>query len=153
MGDDINCHLLALDKGNVHVWEDKLCPWHARLDVLLALTAPSSPHFAVPAIHAQVIDSGREPWLEQDVHNYAHLLHVTVPRSPALLAVKATLVDLTAYSSAYVLNQMMAHRSRLPRRQLLYQAAQAPCRAVKRLVKAHTSSPAWHPLCIAAAFF
>ena len=46
--------------------------------------------------------SGQALWLEQHVHNYAHLLNVTVPRHPALLAVKANLVELSAYSAAYM---------------------------------------------------
>ena len=53
----------------------------------------------------QLLDTGSGPkrpkWLEEDTHNYAHLLQATVPRHPALLAVKASLSELCAYSATF----------------------------------------------------
>ena len=53
----------------------------------------------------QLLDTGTGPrrpkWLEADTHNYAHLLQATVPRHPALLAVKGTLPELCAYSATF----------------------------------------------------
>ena len=45
----------------------------------------------VPALLVQVLEAGEAKWLESDMHNYAHLLRVAVPRNPAFLSVKATL--------------------------------------------------------------
>ena len=63
------------------------------------------PTLPVPSVLIQLLDTGtghrRPKWLEDDAHNYAHLLQATVPRHPALLAVKASLPDLCAYSAVF----------------------------------------------------
>ena len=85
-----------------HVSEDKLCIWRPKLETLKALSMPSSSQDPLPAVLIQVLDAGEAEWLEKDVHNYAHLLRVAIPRNPAFLAVKATLKDLAAYSADFV---------------------------------------------------
>ena len=88
-----------------HVWEDILCVWHPKIDVLRALTAPLRAQDTRPALLIQVLDSGNTDeleWLGKEKHNYGHLLRVTIPRNPALLVVKATLEDLAAYSADFV---------------------------------------------------
>ena len=56
-----------------------------------------------PALLIQVLGNTEElDWLGKEKHNYGHLLRVTIPRNPALLAVKATLKDLAAYSADFV---------------------------------------------------
>ena len=50
----------------------------------------------------QILDCGKVSWIEKEVHNYAHLLHTTVPAYPAMLAAKADLAALCAYSTRYV---------------------------------------------------
>ena len=88
-----------------HVWEDILCVWHPKIDVLRALTAPLRAQDTRPALLIQVLDSGNTDeleWLGKEKHNYGHLLRVTIPRNPALLVVKATLKDLAAYSADFV---------------------------------------------------
>ena len=60
------------------------------------------PTLPTPSVLIQLLDTGagRPKWLEADTRNYAHLL-ATVPRHPALLAVKATLPELCAYSATF----------------------------------------------------
>ena len=81
-----------------HVWEDILCIWRPKIDVLRALSAPLRAQDTRPALLIQVLDSGNTEfdWLGKEKHNYSHLLRVTIPRNPALLVVKATLKDLAA---------------------------------------------------------
>ena len=75
--------------------------WHPSLNEIAAVTTPPHPYLPTPNVLIQVLDTGTGPrkptWLEGDVHNYAHLLHVTVPMYPALLAVQASLTVLCAY--------------------------------------------------------
>ena len=88
-----------------HVWEDILCVWHPKIDVLRALSAPLRAQDTRPALLIQVLDSGNTEeldWLGKEKHNYGHLLRVTIPRNPALLVVKDTLKDLAAYSADFV---------------------------------------------------
>ena len=88
-----------------HVWEDILCVWRPKIDVLRALSAPLRVQDTRPALLIQVLDSGNTEgldWLGKEKHNYGHLLRVTIPRNPALLVVKATLKDLAAYSADFV---------------------------------------------------
>ena len=88
-----------------HVWEDTLCVWRPRIDVLQSLSAPLRAQDTHPALLIQVLDSGDTEWLEwlgREKHNYGHLLRVTIPRNPAFLVVKATLKDLAAYSADFV---------------------------------------------------
>ena len=103
---DTACLLSALRALRIsHVWEDTLCVWRPKLDVLQSLSAPLRAQDIRPALLIQVLDSGDTDWLEwlgRDKHNYAHLLRVTIPRNPAFLAVKATLKDLAAYSADFV---------------------------------------------------
>ena len=87
-----------------HVWEDVLCVWRPKIDVLQSLSAPLRAQDTRPAF-IQVLDSGDTEWLDwlgREKHNYGHLLRVTIPRNPAFLAVKATLKDLAAYSADFV---------------------------------------------------
>ena len=88
-----------------HVWEDILCVWHPKIDVLRALSSLLRVQDTRPALLIQVLDSGNTEgldWLGKEKHNYGHLLRVTIPRNPALLVVKATLKDLAAYSADFV---------------------------------------------------
>ena len=88
-----------------HVWEDILCVWRPKIDVLQALSAPLRAQDTRPALLIQVLDSGNTEgldWLGKEKHNYGHLLRVTIPRNPALMVVKATLKDLAAYSADFV---------------------------------------------------
>ena len=88
-----------------HVWEDTLCVWRPKIDVLQSLSAPIRAQDTRPALLIQVLDSGDTEWLKwlgREKHNYAHLLRVTIPRNPAFLVVKATLKDLAAYSADFV---------------------------------------------------
>ena len=88
-----------------HVWEDILCVWRPKIDVLRALSAPLRAQDTRPVLLIQVLDSGNTEgldWLGKEKHNYGHLLRVTIPRNPALLVVKATLKDLAAYSADFV---------------------------------------------------
>ena len=88
-----------------HVWEDILCVWHPKIDVLRALTAPLRAQDTRPALLIQVLDSANTDeleWLGKEKQNYGHLLRVTIPRNPALLVVRATLKDLAAYSADFV---------------------------------------------------
>ena len=50
----------------------------------------------------QILDRGKVPWIENEVHNYARLLHTAVPTYLAMLAAKADLAALCAYSTRYV---------------------------------------------------
>ena len=89
----------------IYVWDDQLCPWHPSLAELQAITTSAQPTLPPPSLLVQLLDTGigprRPKWLEADTHNYAHLLQVTVPRHPALLAVTATLPELCAYSATF----------------------------------------------------
>ena len=85
-----------------HVWEDKLCVWRPKLDTLLAVTAPLCPEGCVPALLIQVHEAGEADWLNDDRHNYSHLLRVAVPSNPALLVVRASLKQLSAYTIDFV---------------------------------------------------
>ena len=88
-----------------HVWEDILCVWRPKIDVLQSLSAPLRAQDTRPALLIQVLDSGDTEgldWLGKEKHNYGHLLRVTIPRNPALLVGKATLKDLAAYSADFV---------------------------------------------------
>ena len=68
----------------------------------MALIAPPDKQNITPALLIQVLESGEAKWLEQDSHNYAHLLRVAVPRNPAFfLTVKATLKNLAAYDADF----------------------------------------------------
>ena len=67
-----------------HVWEDKLCVWRPKLDTLLAVTAPLRPEGCVPALLIQVHEAGEAGWLNDDRHNYSHLLRVAVPKQSSL---------------------------------------------------------------------
>ena len=84
-----------------HVWEDKLCVWHPKYDTLKALITPPDGQSTVPALLIQVLEAGEAKWLENDMHNYAHLLRVAVPRNPVFLSVKATLKHLAAYTAEF----------------------------------------------------
>ena len=93
-----------------HVWEDILCVWRPKIDVLQSLSAPLRAQDTRPALLIQVLDSGDTEWLDwlgKDKHNYGHLLRVTIPRNPALLVVKATLKDLAAYSADFVFVKLL----------------------------------------------
>ena len=87
-----------------HVWEDTLCVWRPKIDVLQSLSAPIRAQDTRPALLIQVLDSGDTEWLKWlgRENHYAHLLRMTIPRNPAFLAVKATLKDLAAYSADFV---------------------------------------------------
>ena len=89
----------------IHLWDDQLCPWKPSLEELQAVTTSVHPTLPVPSVLIQLLDTGTGPrrpkWLEEDTHNYAHLLQATLPRHPALLAVKASLPDLCAYSATF----------------------------------------------------
>ena len=89
----------------IHLWDDQLCPWNPSLAELQAVTTSVHPTLPIPSVLIQLLDTGTGPrrpkWLEADTHNYAHLLQATVPRHPALLAVKATLPELCAYSATF----------------------------------------------------
>ena len=85
-----------------HVWEDKLCVWRPKLATLLAATAPLCPDGSVPALLIQVHEGGEVGWLDDDRHNYSHLLRVAVPSNPALLVVRASLKQLSAYTIDFV---------------------------------------------------
>ena len=89
----------------IHLWDDQLCPWHPSLAELQAVTTAVHPTLPTPSVLIQLLDAGTGPrrpkWFEEDTHNYAHLLQATVPRHPALLAVKATLPELCAYSATF----------------------------------------------------
>ena len=79
-----------------HVWEDKLCVWHPKYDTLKVPITPPEAQSTVPALLIQVLEAGEAKWLENDMHNYAHLL-----RNPAFLSVKATLKHLAAYTAEF----------------------------------------------------
>ena len=98
-------HSLVTDQRTLritHVWEDKLCVWRPKLDTLLAATAPLCPDGCVPALLIQVHEAGEVGWLDDDRHNYSHLLRVAVPSNPALLVVRASLKQLSAYTIDFV---------------------------------------------------
>ena len=106
MGPLIKTRLLVSNARTVriiHLWDDQLCPWKPSLEELQAVTTLVHPTLPVPSVLIQLLDTGTGPrrpkWLEEDTHNYAHLLQATVPRHPALLAVKASLPELCAYSA------------------------------------------------------
>ena len=84
-----------------HVWEDKQCVWYLKYDTLKALITSLEMQSTVPALLIQVLEAGEAKWLESDMHNYAHLLRVAVPRNPAFLSVKATLKHLAAYTAEF----------------------------------------------------
>ena len=67
----------------------------------MALIAPPDKQNITPALLIHVLEAGKAKWLEQDSHNYAHLLRVAVPRNPAFLTVKATLKNLAAYDADF----------------------------------------------------
>ena len=97
-------HSLVTDQRTLritHVWEDKLCVWQPKLDTLLAVTAPLRPEGCVPALLIQVHEAGEAGWLNDDRHNYSHLLRVAVPSNPAFL-VRASLRQLSAYTIDFV---------------------------------------------------
>ena len=80
------------------MWEDELCPWHPALEALSALVTPHCPELPTPCVLIQLLDCGKVAWMEREVHNYARLLQTAIPKHPALLAVKADLAALCAYS-------------------------------------------------------
>ena len=65
------------------------------------MITPPHEQSTAPALLIQALDAGEAKWLEKDLHNYAHLLRVAVPRNPAFLSVKATLKNLAAYSADF----------------------------------------------------
>ena len=67
----------------------------------MALVTPPDKQSITPALLIQILESGETKWLEQDSHNYAHLLRVAVPRNSAFLTVKATLKNLAAYDADF----------------------------------------------------
>ena len=53
-------------------------------------------------MHIQLLEAERAPWLKEGSHNNTHLLRVASHVRPVLLAVKASLKDLAAYSNDFV---------------------------------------------------
>ena len=70
------------------------CPWHPTLEALTARTTPHTPQLPTPNVLIQIWDCGKVPWVEQEVHK--------APTYPAMLAAKADLATLCAYSTRYV---------------------------------------------------
>ena len=119
-------HSLVTDQRTLRitrVWEDKLCVWRPKLDTLLAVTAPLRPEGCVPALLIQVHEAGEAGWLNDDRHNYSHLLRVAVRQQASKTPILAEVLRLSCQSD------MRSLRTRLSSQQIL--AVQARIRGAK----------------------